>query len=102
VPGIAEALGSARAPIVAVSPIVGGDAVKGPSAKLMRELGVPVTPLAVAQHYADLIDAMLVDARDVPVDLGIAQSSCDTLMLSLADRARVAEAALQLAKTVRK
>ena len=68
----------------------------------MRELGVPVTPLAIAQHYAGLIDAMLVDERDAPADLGIAQASCDTLMLSLADRARVASAALELAQMVRK
>ena len=100
VPGIAAALAAARAPIVAISPIVGGAAVKGPTAKLMRELGIPVTPAAVAEHYCGVIDAMLVDERDAPSDLALPYLTCDTLMTTLADRRRVAEAALGLARRV--
>lgn len=100
VPGIAAALASARAPIVAVSPIVCGAAVKGPTAKLMRELGIPVTPRAIADHYHGVIDAMLVDERDTAGDLNFTHLTCDTLMTTLADRRRVAEAALELARRI--
>ncbi len=97
VPGIRDALREAGARVVAVSPIVAGNAVKGPTAKLMRELGLDVTPAAVAAHYGDFLDAMLVDYRDAPVALPVAHHACDTLMLTLQDRARVAQAALDLA-----
>lgn len=97
VPQIRAALVAATAPVVAVSPIVGGRAVKGPTAKLMGELGVAITPEAVAEHYAGIIDGMLVDERDPAPDLAIKHASADTLMATLADRARVALAALELA-----
>ena len=101
VPGIRAALTQATAPVVAVSPIVGGDAVKGPTAKLMGELGVPVTPAAVAAHYGDILDGFLVDERDGADGIGVAHAVCDTLMRTLDDRARVAEAALALAARIR-
>lgn len=101
VPGISAALKSASAPVVAVSPIVGGQAVKGPTAKLMGELGVAITPGAVAEHYTGILDAMLVDERDDAGDIGIATASADTLMTTLDDRVRVAKAALALADHVR-
>jgi LPPG:FO 2-phospho-L-lactate transferase len=96
-PEIRAALVAATAPVVAVSPIVGGQAVKGPTAKMMEELGVAVTPGAIADHYSGIIDAMLVDERDPAPGLAIAHASADTLMMTLADRARVAQAALELA-----
>jgi LPPG:FO 2-phospho-L-lactate transferase len=101
VPGISAALKSASAPVVAVSPIVGGQAVKGPTAKLMGELGVAITPGAVADHYAGILDTMLVDERDDAGDIGMATASADTLMTTLDDRIRVAKAALALADRVR-
>ena len=101
VPGIRDALLAAQAPVIAVSPIVGGEAVKGPTAKLMRELGSQVTPQAVAAHYGDVLDGMLVDERDAKVDLGIASVQTDTLMTTLDDRVRVAQAALALAAGIR-
>jgi LPPG:FO 2-phospho-L-lactate transferase len=97
VPEISAALKAASAPVVAVSPIVGGRAVKGPTAKLMAELGFATTPGAVADHYAGVIDGMLVDRRDGAVDIGVPIALADTLMLTLADRARVASEALALA-----
>lgn len=97
VPGIADALRAAAAPVIAVSPIVGGDAVKGPTAKLMRELGLAVSALAVREHYGDLLDAMLVDERDGRAGLDLLHAACDTLMITLDDRVRVAAAALKLA-----
>ncbi|HEV2100577.1 MAG TPA: 2-phospho-L-lactate transferase, partial [Stellaceae bacterium] len=55
-PGVRDALSSCHAPVVAVSPIIDGKAVKGPTAKMMAELGLPVTATAVARHYGDLLD----------------------------------------------
>ena len=63
-PGVKEALRNAPAPVIAVSPIVAGDAVKGPTAKMMRELGRPVAAHAVAAHYAGLIDGYVLDEAD--------------------------------------
>ena len=98
VPGIRAALAETAAPVVAVSPIVGGKAVKGPTTKLMAELGIAASASAIAHHYAGLIDGLLVDERDPPADLPIAEARCDTLMHSLDDRIRVARAALALAE----
>lgn len=97
VPAISDALDRCTAPIVAVSPIVGGQAVKGPTAKMMRELGMPVSALEVARHYPPWLTAMLTDIRDAPLETGIATARADTLMHSLEDRTRVARAALALA-----
>lgn len=100
VPEIREALRDCPAPVVAVSPLVGGKAVKGPTDKLMRELGLPVTDAAIADHYAGLIDAMLVDDRQAPATLSVPHAACDTLMSDRAAKARVARAALALAGSV--
>ncbi len=102
IPGIAAALAAASAPIVAVSPIVGGQAVKGPTAKLMAELGVPVSNAAIAAQYRPFISALLCDTRDPPADPGIAHAATDTLMHTLEDRVRVARAALALAASLGK
>lgn len=101
VPGIRDALLGAHAPVVAVSPIVGGDAVKGPTAKLMRELGSAVSPGAVCAHYGDILDGMLVDQRDPVADFGVPSLLSDTLMRTLGDRIRVAQDALTLAGQLR-
>ena len=100
VPGIREALAETPAPVVAVSPIVGGDAVKGPTAKLMREMGLAITNRSIAAHYADVIDGLLIDERDDAADLSIAYDVTDTLMKTLDDRERVARAALALAERI--
>jgi LPPG:FO 2-phospho-L-lactate transferase len=100
VPEIAYALATATAPIVAISPIVGGEAVKGPTAKLMREFGLPVTTEAIAPHYARVIDGILVDGRDTVSGLSLPYAVEDTLMRDLTDRKRVAAAALDLARII--
>jgi LPPG:FO 2-phospho-L-lactate transferase len=102
VPGIRAALQSASAPVVAVSPLVGGQAVKGPTAKLMAELGLDVSVAAIARHYGDVIDGILVDAADQPAELPLASARSDTMMRTLEDRIRVAQAALDLAATIRR
>ena len=99
IPGVREALAKAKAPVVAISPIIGGKAVKGPTAKLMAEMGLIVTPATIALHYAGLIDALLVDERDTG-DIAVPTASTDTLMITLDDRTRVARAALESARQV--
>jgi LPPG:FO 2-phospho-L-lactate transferase len=64
VPGITDALGAARAAVAAVSPIVGGAAISGPAAALMRARGLPVSPAGVARAYAPWLDTLLIDHRD--------------------------------------
>lgn len=97
VPGMREALKGAKVPIVAVSPIVGGTAVKGPTAKMMQELGLVVGNAAIAAHYAGIIDGLLVDRSDDAAALPVATMATNTLMKDAGDRLRVAEAALELA-----
>ena len=64
VPGMRDAIRSAAAPVVGVSPLIGGDAVKGPTAKMMRELGLDVSNRGIARHYGDLVDAWIIDSTD--------------------------------------
>jgi LPPG:FO 2-phospho-L-lactate transferase len=64
VPGLRTALRGPGVPIVAVSPIVAGQAIKGPTAKIMAELGLQPTLAAIAHHYAGLIDGLVIDSGD--------------------------------------
>jgi LPPG:FO 2-phospho-L-lactate transferase len=64
VPGVAAALATTRATVVAVSPIIGGAAVSGPAGQLMSARGLPVSPLGVARAYAPWLDVLLIDAAD--------------------------------------
>jgi LPPG:FO 2-phospho-L-lactate transferase len=98
-PGVREALRICRAPVVAVSPIIGGRAVKGPTAKIMAELGLPVDAAAVARHYRDFLDGYVADAADAAqtVDLGVPVTLTRSLMDTLADREALARAVLAAA-----
>jgi LPPG:FO 2-phospho-L-lactate transferase len=103
-PGFRAELG--RAPVVAVSPIIAGQAVKGPAAKMMRELGMPVTALVVAGHYAGIADGFVIDHADsaqAPAieALGIKVLATDALMRDEADRARLAAECLAFAEGLR-
>jgi len=80
VPGVRDCLVRARSPVIAVSPIIGGAAVKGPAAKIMRELDLPVSPLQIAREYGDFLDAMLVDDGDAGM-LG-SRSAADPRLLT--------------------
>ncbi len=99
VPGVRQALADAPAPVIAVSPIVGGDAVKGPTAKMMRELGLTVDVAAVAHLYGDIIDGYVVDERDGAdaAGLQVPVRVTQTLMRDLADREHLARAVLAFA-----
>lgn len=95
IPDLREALQRAAVPVVAVSPIIAGRAVKGPAAKLMAELGVEVSALSIARHYADFIDVLLIDTSDAPLvgaieALGVRAVVADTLMQGRSGRVRLA------------
>lgn len=83
--------------VIAVSPIIAGEAVKGPSAKMMREWGLPVTAGTVAAHYGDLLDAFVYDSRDGEKPTQLPTLCTDTLMHTAADRARLAAEILAFA-----
>ena len=100
VPGLRDALAAAPAPVVAVSPLIAGQAVKGPTAKLMAELGLPLTNASIADHYAGVIDGLLIDTGDGADEVPVPVARTATLMRSLDDRKRVARAALELAGAV--
>jgi len=87
-----------------VSPIIAGRAVKGPTAKMMTELGLPVTAAAVATHYGDVIDGYLVDHGDAGTVAcpGVAVATAATLMTSLADREALARDVLAFADSLRR
>jgi LPPG:FO 2-phospho-L-lactate transferase len=102
VPALKALLRGRGVPIVAVSPIIGGDAVKGPAAKMMRELGLEPSALAVAEHYRGFVDGLLLDEVDAALAprverLGMAARVAPTLMRSAADRERLADTALRFA-----
>jgi LPPG:FO 2-phospho-L-lactate transferase len=105
VPTLKQALRRRGVPIVAVSPIIGGAAVKGPAAKMMRELRLDPSALAVAEHYAGFIDGMLIDEADAALAprleaRGFAVRVAPTLMKTQGDRRAVAQHALALAGAV--
>lgn len=103
-PGMRELLRASGAPVIAVSPLVGGKAVKGPTAKIMSELGLKANPTEVVRHYAGWIDAFVIDKRDEQYagDIGLPTLVTDTLMLSLADRQSLADETLHFAATLAK
>jgi LPPG:FO 2-phospho-L-lactate transferase len=102
VPGVREALERVSIPVVAVSPIIHGKAVKGPTAKIMNELGIDVTPSAIAHHYRGLIDGLVIDELDAAdADrIGVPVSVTRTLMNDLDDRRHLARAVLAFAETL--
>ena len=103
VPGIRKALERRRAPAVAVSPLIGGRAVKGPAAGMMARLAGGTTPAHLARCYEGLIDALVIDEADVDdaADLGVRTIVTRTLMEGREGRIRVAEAALEGAGALR-
>jgi LPPG:FO 2-phospho-L-lactate transferase len=98
-PGMREAIKASRAPVVAVSPIIGGQAVKGPTAKMMRELGLEASAAGVAARYGDLLDGYIVDHADTDGigNVGARVTIARTLMKSLDDREMLARVTLDAA-----
>ena len=102
VPGWRSALAACAAPVIAVSPLIAGEAVKGPTAKIMRELGLEVSPVTVARHYADLIDGFVLDHADAALAGSFDVPVClaQTLMRSLQDKMRLARAVLDFGQAL--
>jgi LPPG:FO 2-phospho-L-lactate transferase len=97
VPGIRQALSACAAPIVAVSPIIGGRAVKGPTAKMMTELGMIPSAAAVARRYGNLLDGYVMDVDDAEETAHVAPTVtlAPTLMTNLAEREQLARIVLK-------
>jgi LPPG:FO 2-phospho-L-lactate transferase len=98
IPGLRQLLAESSAPVVAVSPIIGGEAVKGPTAKMMHELGLGASAATAGVRYSDFLDGYIVDRVDAGTEVpGIEIGIADTLMVTLEDRERLARAVLDLA-----
>jgi LPPG:FO 2-phospho-L-lactate transferase len=96
-PGVREAIAASSAPLVAVSPLVGGRSVKGPTEAFLRAFGRPISGAGVASLYAGLLDGMVVDHGDEgPPDLPVLVTP--TLMTGPADRRALAERVLEFAR----
>ena len=102
IPGIADALGATRAPVVAVSPIIGGAPVSGPAGKLLRARGLPVSSVSVAEVYRPWLDVLVLDRTDAALAAeierrGIRPVVADTLMTDPARETALARATLDAA-----
>jgi LPPG:FO 2-phospho-L-lactate transferase len=102
VPAIGQAVRDRRVPCVAVSPIVGGKAVKGPAMRMMNDLGIEPSALGVARHYGSLIDGIVVDDVDAGLataieDLGIGVLVTGTIMRTAEDKVRLARSTIEFA-----
>ena len=95
VPGLADALRAAQAPVVAVSPIVGGTVVKGPTQAFMAWAGLELSAAGIAGYYGDLLDGIVSD--EPHARLRIPGLTTDTLMGDAAARARLARETLDFA-----
>jgi LPPG:FO 2-phospho-L-lactate transferase len=97
VPGIREALSGARAPVVAVSPIVGGEVLKGPTRAFMDFAGVPASAAGVRDYYGDLLDGIIADEQIE----GLPALRTDTRMGDGSARARLARETVAFAESLR-
>ena len=98
VPGLADALRASQAPVVAVSPIVAGAVVKGPTEPFMAWAGHPLSADGIAAHYAGLLDGLVAD-EEAP-GAGLPTLLTDTLMADAASRERVARETLAFAEGI--
>lgn len=96
IPGLHKAIRASGAPVIAVSPIIAGKAVKGPTAKIMRELNLEPGAVSIARHYSGLIDGFLIDSEDHELADAIAVPvrTAHTLMQSLEDKVGLARECL--------
>ncbi len=101
IPGMRRLLAEAPAPVVAVSPYVGGEVIKGPTGKFMRAAGFADSVAGVAVAYEGVIDALVVDADDpAPDPEGVATTRLPTLMDGAEGRRELAAAVLGYAKAL--
>ena len=107
VQGVREALQDCSAPVIAVSPIISTDSVKGPTAKIMRELGLPVSAIAVANYYRDFLDGFILDTQDEKEaseirKMSISVKITEILMKDLATKTKLANTVLDFSNNCSK
>lgn len=101
VPGIRHWVESTSAPVIAVTPIVGGQALKGPAAKMLQELGYPVSAYGVARFYQGIAKIFVLDERDADSRssieaLGMKVVVANTIMHTLEDKCNLAQTVLEI------
>lgn len=106
VPGMRDLIEKANVPVIAVSPIIGGKAVKGPAGKMMLELGQDCSVEGIAAYYGSLLSGIVIDEQDAAARprleaRGLRVAVTDTMMRSSADRLRVADSCIDLARACR-
>ena len=100
IPGFREQLRACPVPVIAVSPVINGAAVKGPTVKIMHELNIPNTADSVAAHYAEFLDGLVVDTKDSDLtdrleDMNLNCLSFNTLMKTLEDKINLGRSCLE-------
>ena len=100
VPGVRDAMNETRAQVVAITPIIGGRALKGPAADMLRDLGYEVSARGVASVYRDFVDLFVLDEVDRAIkpeieELGLRVEVTDTVMNTLEDKQRLARSVLE-------
>jgi len=106
IPGVRDAIAASGAPVVGISPIIGGAPVKGPADRLLRGIGAEVSARGVAGLYTGLAHGFVIDERDAAQAsdveaLGLRARAVDTLMRDVSVAAQLAETALELAESLR-
>lgn len=104
VPGIREALHETSARVLAISPIIGGKAIKGPAAAMLNSLGYGASASAVANLYRDFADVFILDETDRDLrtaveELGMRTVVCPTIMKGLPEKIALAQAVLEAASS---
>ncbi|HAJ05091.1 MAG TPA: 2-phospho-L-lactate transferase [Chloroflexi bacterium] len=99
---VRETLSRVKVPIIAVSPIIKGRAIKGPAAKMMNELGYEPSSSVVAKEYCDIIDGFVIDNTDIDVvdciqEMGISVLVTNTIMNSIEDKKQLAQDVIEFA-----
>ena len=102
VKGMRRLLRTVDAPKVPVTPIVGGTAIKGPAAKMMREMGQMISPITVTDHFDGLIDGFVLDTQDavIQASLQLPVLVTDTVMTALESKARLAQEVIDFGLTL--
>ena len=99
--GVRDAIAEASAPVIAISPIINGNAVKGPTVKMLRELGHEATAATVLRRYQGLLDTYIVDPRDMKSleskGPRVSMVTADIMMVTLDDRERLARTVMDVA-----
>ncbi len=102
-PGVREGIRDSTAPVVAVSPVVAGESLKGPTSKIMSELHIPCTAAEVSAHYRGLIDGIIIDDQDAELAAEIARAGVQVtesniVMRSTQDKIDLADTVLSFAR----